>query len=155
MPRHRLYEKTIGAAAKHLRTNESVYTNYLGGIAFGGLYSIPKATSDTYHYVKYGKKVDRRDTVASLLGTLSVMGYDKFLRPVGTGTISHGRFLAGQLIKPAAPLLVPAAVIAVAHHNVTAPPPPEYQQQNSPWYFAVAQALTGGVGIGTAGSSFV
>ncbi len=151
----RLYEKTIGAAAKHLRTNQSEYTNYLAGMAFGGLYSIPKATSDSYHYVKYGKKVDPKDTLASFLGSLSVMGYDKFLRPAGTGTISHGRFLAGQLLKPATPLLVPAAIVAVSHHNVTAPPPPEYQQPNSPWYFAVAQALTGGFGIGTAGSTFV
>ncbi len=44
---------------------------------------------------------------------------------------------------------VGAAGIYAGHRNVTQPPPPEYQHQNTPWYFSVAQGLTGGFGVGT------
>ncbi len=47
------------------------------------------------------------------------------------------------------PAMVLTATVIAAQHNVTAPPPPEYRHQNTPWYYSVAQALTGGFGVGT------
>jgi transcriptional regulator with XRE-family HTH domain len=157
--RHGLYERTIGSTARHLRTNQGLYQDFFGGIIGGSLWAIPNATHSAYSALVKGKAPNLKETAASLAGAATVYGYDKWLRPVGTGRISEGRFLASQYIKEgmirSAPVIIPAAIVATAVHNVSAPPPSEFDTPNSPWYFSVAQALTGGFGIGTAGSGII
>jgi len=63
--------------------------------------------------------------------------------------LSKARNIGIVLTTP--PLLIGTAAVAAQVHTLSSPPPSEYQGSGEAgWWRAVAQALTGGIGVGTA-----
>jgi hypothetical protein len=73
---------------------------------------------------------------------------------VATNTLGAYRFMSKARTAAAfvtSPMLVVgAAAVAAQVHTLSSPPPPEYRGSGEPgWWRSVAQALTGGFGVGT------
>ncbi len=120
------------------------------GLAYGPLYSIPAFGGSILGQT--GVKGFKRSSAQSLAGSATGIAFqvaiDVYAKSKGLGTIGQGRLLLVRTPGILIPTLA-AHIPLIAYDNINAPPPTEHDHVNSPWYFSVAQALTGGFGVGT------
>lgn len=151
--------------ADFLLESSNVSIPFAAGVVIGAPYSIYSAVETTYEHIMYEEDPDYDAALGGLSGFLMVLAIDYFrpstkLAGVRVGTIAEGRYLLHSTLAKGAlrssPVLAPIVTVgAIGIYNATAEAPSEYQHPHTPWYLAVAQGLTGGFGIGTAGSQFL